>query len=55
MTLAGQHKGAITSLAWNLDGTLIATACKDKMLRILDPRGKSVGVCVCAYFVHISM
>jgi hypothetical protein len=31
--MAGQHKGIITALAWNLDGSLCATACKDKLLR----------------------
>jgi hypothetical protein len=31
--MAGQHKGIITALAWNLDGSLCATACKDKVLR----------------------
>jgi len=42
VTLAGQHKGIITSLAWNADGSLCATSCKDKQLRVLDPRSGKV-------------
>lgn len=36
------HKGIITSVAWNLDGSLFATSCKDKTLRVIDPRSNSV-------------
>jgi len=36
------HKGQITSAAWSYDGALLATAAKDKMLRVFDPRGGAV-------------
>ena len=32
--LAQVHKGLLTNMAWNLEGSLLATACKDKTLRI---------------------
>ncbi|XP_077996592.1 uncharacterized protein LOC144449917 isoform X2 [Glandiceps talaboti] len=32
------HKDTIYSLSFNRDGSLLATTCKDKKLRILDPR-----------------
>jgi len=32
------HTDNIGSVAWNYDGSLIATACKDKKARIIDPR-----------------
>eukprot|EP01097_Dermamoeba_algensis_P003844 TRINITY_DN2606_c0_g1_i1.p1 TRINITY_DN2606_c0_g1~~TRINITY_DN2606_c0_g1_i1.p1 ORF type:complete len:391 (-),score=107.59 TRINITY_DN2606_c0_g1_i1:119-1291(-) len=42
LTAPKVHKQLVTSIAWNLDGSLMATACKDKNLRIIDPRGNSV-------------
>jgi coronin-1B/1C/6 len=36
------HKGQVTSVTWNYDGSLLATAAKDKALRVFDPRGGSV-------------
>lgn len=32
------HRDIINSLCWNKNGSLIATTCKDKMARIIDPR-----------------
>lgn len=32
------HKALPTNISWNLDGSLCASSCKDKMLRIFDPR-----------------
>ncbi|XP_045480101.1 coronin-2B-like isoform X2 [Harmonia axyridis] len=42
------HPDVIYSLAINRDGSLIATTCKDKKLRIIEPRSgiiKSIGFC----------
>ncbi|KAL3280273.1 hypothetical protein HHI36_017768 [Cryptolaemus montrouzieri] len=42
------HPDVIYSLALNRDGSLIATTCKDKQLRIIEPRSgiiKSMGYC----------
>ncbi|XP_055597731.1 coronin-7 isoform X2 [Uranotaenia lowii] len=36
-----QHPEVIQSLSWKLDGKICATSCKDKMVRILDPRAES--------------
>ncbi|GAA6070944.1 coronin-2A, partial [Tachysurus ichikawai] len=32
------HTDVVLSLSFNTDGSLIATSCKDKKLRIIDPR-----------------
>jgi len=42
LSLPNVHKGIITCIAWNYDGSLLATSCKDKFLRIFDPRGNSL-------------
>ncbi|XP_063171041.1 coronin-7-like isoform X1 [Candoia aspera] len=34
------HQNQVQSLAWKLDGSLLGTSCKDKRLRIFDPRAK---------------
>ncbi|XP_077483425.1 coronin-2B-like isoform X3 [Amblyomma americanum] len=42
------HPDSIHSMSFNRDGSLLATTCKDKKLRIIDPRACSVvreGVC----------
>ncbi|XP_058442943.1 coronin-7 isoform X3 [Malaya genurostris] len=36
-----QHPEVIQSLSWKQDGKVCATSCKDKMIRILDPRAES--------------
>lgn len=36
-----EHPEVIQSLNWKLDGTLFATSCKDKMVRIVDPRSNA--------------
>ncbi|XP_006897536.1 PREDICTED: coronin-7 [Elephantulus edwardii] len=35
------HGDLVESAAWSRDGALLATACKDKQLRIFDPRAKA--------------
>ena len=32
------HPDMIFSMSWNYDGSLLATTCKDKKIRVLDPR-----------------
>ncbi|XP_029459718.1 coronin-2A [Rhinatrema bivittatum] len=32
------HKDVILSMSFNCDGSLLATACKDKKIRVIDPR-----------------
>ena len=36
------HKLPILCIAFNYDGSLLATTCKDKMLRIIDPRTSQI-------------
>jgi coronin-1B/1C/6 len=36
------HGGVVQDLDWNYDGSLCATACRDRNLRILDPRNGKV-------------
>ena len=38
LTANAEHSDVIQSLSWKKDGTLLATSCKDKQVRILDPR-----------------
>jgi len=38
----GGHTAIISSVAWNYDGSTIATFCKDKKLRIFDPRTSEI-------------
>ncbi|XP_075035068.1 coronin-1A [Mixophyes fleayi] len=36
------HSDLIYSVAWNRDGSLISTSCKDKKIRIIEPRAGNV-------------
>jgi len=38
LTLPDVHKAMATNLSWNLEGSQCATSCKDKTLRLFDPR-----------------
>ncbi|XP_061527602.1 uncharacterized protein LOC133399776 isoform X1 [Phycodurus eques] len=38
ITLEDMHSDMIYSVCWNRDGSLICTACKDKFVRVIDPR-----------------
>lgn len=37
-----QHSELIQSIDWNFNGTLLASTCKDKKLRVIDPRATSL-------------
>lgn len=39
------HSDIVQSVDWNYNGSQIATTCKDKKLRVFDPRTQSVSVC----------
>ncbi|KAK5884989.1 hypothetical protein CesoFtcFv8_018749 [Champsocephalus esox] len=39
-----QHGDQLQSLSWKRDGSLLATSCKDKMLRVFDPRAQTTAV-----------
>jgi len=41
-SLDGQHADIITSSDWNSNGSLIVTSCKDKKIRVIDPRTNTV-------------
>lgn len=36
-----EHPEVIQSLSWKLDGSILSTSCKDKMVRIIDPRAQN--------------
>jgi len=38
----GGHTNLISSCEWNYNGSLLATACKDKKLRLIDPRAGTI-------------
>ncbi|XP_029018045.1 coronin-1C-A isoform X2 [Betta splendens] len=38
ITLEDMHSDMIYNVCWNRDGSLICTACKDKSIRVIDPR-----------------
>uniref|UniRef100_A0A8B9KRV1 Coronin n=1 Tax=Astyanax mexicanus TaxID=7994 RepID=A0A8B9KRV1_ASTMX len=38
ITLDDMHPDVIFSVSWNRNGSLICTACKDKKVRVIDPR-----------------
>jgi coronin-1B/1C/6 len=45
-TSVEDHPGMILDVVWNYDGSQIVTSCKDKMVRIVDPRsGATVSSC----------
>ncbi|KAM6957237.1 coronin-7 [Aplochiton taeniatus] len=39
-----QHGDQLQSLSWKQDGSLLASSCKDKMLRVFDPRAQLTSV-----------
>ena len=36
------HEDTIHSLSWNWDTSNFATSCRDKLIRIVDPRAKNI-------------
>ena len=41
------HPDSLFSMSWSFDGSLIATTCKDKKLRVIDPRkGEVISVSI---------
>ena len=47
--LDGYHPDIIYSFSWNYNGSLLATTCKDKKIRVIDPRRNEViSVSTCA-------
>lgn len=42
ITLEDMHPDVIYNVCWNRSGSLIATACKDKAVRVIDPRKETI-------------
>lgn len=40
--LEDMHPDVIFSACWNRNGSLICTACKDKTIRVIDPRKEEI-------------
>ena len=49
-TLEGFHSDIIYSVSWNYNGSLLASTCKDKKIRVLDPRKNAVVMVSSLYF-----
>lgn len=48
ITANNEHTDVIQSLSWKQDGVLLATSCKDKQVRIIDPRTSTCIVNSCS-------
>lgn len=48
------HTDVINSMEWNWDGSLLATSCRDKKARVIDPRATDENIVkhVRNYFLH---
>lgn len=42
INLEDMHPDVIFSVSWSRNGSLLCTACKDKKVRVIDPRKKKV-------------
>lgn len=42
ISIEGTHSDMVQSITWNWDGSTLVTSCKDKIMRIWDPRNKKV-------------
>lgn len=42
ISLEDMHPDVIYSAAWNRNGSLICTSCKDKAIRVIDPRKEMI-------------
>jgi coronin-1B/1C/6 len=42
LTTIDCHPEVILSVSWNYNGSRIVTSCKDKMLRVINPRNGEV-------------
>eukprot|EP00061_Rhincodon_typus_P009484 g33033.t1 len=42
ITLDEMHPDMIFSISWNRNGSLLCTTCKDKKLRVIDPRKEEI-------------
>eukprot|EP01107_Rhizomastix_libera_P010727 TRINITY_DN27_c0_g1_i1.p1 TRINITY_DN27_c0_g1~~TRINITY_DN27_c0_g1_i1.p1 ORF type:complete len:452 (+),score=116.56 TRINITY_DN27_c0_g1_i1:25-1380(+) len=48
MFSTGGHTDLISTVCWNGDGSQLVTGCRDKKLRIIDPRGQTIlGETIC--------
>jgi WD40 repeat protein len=51
---SGVHESTVDSVAWSYDGSTLATACRDKVLRCFDVRGTFSAPISCAVDAHTS-
>ena len=49
------HPDTIFSLSWNRDGSLFATTCKDKKIRVIEPREGTVVAVSSPFFLLCSL
>jgi len=50
------HRDTIYSISWNHDGSAFATTCKDRVIRVIDPRsGDVIAVRVNSHFCYAAI
>lgn len=42
ISLEDMHPDVIFNVNWNRNGSLICTSCKDKSIRVIDPRKETI-------------
>jgi len=42
INLEDMHPDVIFSVSWSRNGSLLCTACKDKTIRVIDPRKETI-------------
>lgn len=53
--LTESHPDLIYSVSWNKDGSAVCTVCKDKALRVIDPRrGTVLKVIIRLYWLYFN-
>ncbi|KAL1278806.1 hypothetical protein QQF64_025479 [Cirrhinus molitorella] len=55
LTVLEQHADQLQGLAWKEDGSLLASSCKDKKLRLFDPRAQPSAVQTSLFCDHIQL
>lgn len=53
MRTISHHADVVLSMSFNTDGSLFATTCKDRKIRLMEPRSGNLlqVACVCGVFV----
>lgn len=55
INLEDMHPDVIFSVSWSRNGSLLCTACKDKKVRVIDPRKKKITAVSCKGFWELPL